>query len=258
MNFVDLAGSEKHQHLQCNDKDSEKRKIESSEIKKSLLALERVIISLNDQNFAHAPYRESKLTRILKDSLGSDSELVIIATISMSIEKFSETIQTLNFATNCRGIVARKKIHPENNRTSIFEKFISPEERKKCERPKEESDYNQFGGTKPKDILPKFLGRMNAHGHENREIYASYSHSEFHSFCAVSAQMPLNSNTNITPRRYNRRVSNILKGFAHANNWRIPSKTETKELSDETELTARQVKQYFYNHNHSCKKFKLN
>ncbi|CAN0216012.1 unnamed protein product, partial [Discosporangium mesarthrocarpum] len=70
---------------------------DAASINKSLTALGRVINSLLDgpSSLNHVPYRDSKLTRLLKDSLGGNSKTVLVATVSPSAVDATETLSTL-------------------------------------------------------------------------------------------------------------------------------------------------------------------
>lgn len=83
-NLVDLAGSER----QSKTKNTGDRFLEATKINLSLTALGKVISTLVEGNNSHIPYRDSKLTRILQDSLGGNSKTVMIATISPSAYNF--------------------------------------------------------------------------------------------------------------------------------------------------------------------------
>merc|ERR1719221_1408035 len=72
---------------------------ESATINQSLLTLGRVITSLV-QSSPHVPYRDSKLTRLLQDSLGGGSKTLIVATVSPARENIEETVSTLHYAVN--------------------------------------------------------------------------------------------------------------------------------------------------------------
>eukprot|EP00593_Proboscia_inermis_P006611 CAMPEP_0171323530 /NCGR_PEP_ID=MMETSP0816-20121228/115635_1 /TAXON_ID=420281 /ORGANISM="Proboscia inermis, Strain CCAP1064/1" /LENGTH=154 /DNA_ID=CAMNT_0011822265 /DNA_START=1556 /DNA_END=2021 /DNA_ORIENTATION=- len=80
-------------------------------INRSLLTLGRVIKMLKDTGGKSSspgiriPYRDSKLTRILKESLGGRCKTVVIATLSPSITTIDETLSTLNYAANAKGVV---------------------------------------------------------------------------------------------------------------------------------------------------------
>lgn len=108
IHFCDLAGSEKF------DQNFKYNKIHFNEmrnINKSLCTLANVINALTN-NSKFIPYRESKLTNILQNSLGGSSRTVIIATISPSIESYDETISTLQFAKR----VTKVKVMIEPNK----------------------------------------------------------------------------------------------------------------------------------------------
>ncbi|XP_043934142.1 kinesin-like protein KIF7 isoform X2 [Protopterus annectens] len=114
--FVDLAGSER---IVKTGNTGERLK-ESIQINSGLLALGNVISALGDpkRKSTHIPYRDSKITRILKDSLGGNAKTLMVACISPSSSDFDETLNTLNYASraqniknkvtvNCRGEVDR-------------------------------------------------------------------------------------------------------------------------------------------------------
>lgn len=114
LSFVDLAGSERNQG---SDKFSI-RMVEGANINKSLLALGRVINKLsqpnNSQKKEFISYRDSKLTRILKDSLGGNSRTVVVTCICSNIDQIDETIHSLNYATRIRKIKNNIKKPLEN------------------------------------------------------------------------------------------------------------------------------------------------
>lgn len=97
MNLVDLAGSE-------NISRSGSIVKEAGGINQSLLTLGRVINSLNEKKLLHIPYRESKLTHILQDSLGGNTKTTLIATISPAQVNLLETCSTLDYASKAKNI----------------------------------------------------------------------------------------------------------------------------------------------------------
>ncbi|XP_004250527.1 kinesin-like protein KIN-14R [Solanum lycopersicum] len=97
--LVDLAGSER---LAKTDVQGERLK-EAQNINRSLSALGDVISALANRS-SHIPYRNSKLTHLLQDSLGGDSKALMFVQISPSDKDLSETISSLNFATRVRGV----------------------------------------------------------------------------------------------------------------------------------------------------------
>ncbi|KAG7230520.1 hypothetical protein INR49_012233 [Caranx melampygus] len=86
---------------------------ESIQINSGLLALGNVIGALGDpkRKGSHIPYRDSKITRILKDSLGGNSKTLMIACISPSSSDFDESLNTLNYATRARNIQNRATVN---------------------------------------------------------------------------------------------------------------------------------------------------
>ncbi|XP_036700476.1 kinesin-like protein KIF7 isoform X2 [Balaenoptera musculus] len=114
--FVDLAGSER---VLKTGSTGERLK-ESIQINSSLLALGNVISALGDpqRRGSHIPYRDSKITRILKDSLGGNAKTVMIACVSPSSSDFDETLNTLNYASRAQNICNRATVNwrPEAER----------------------------------------------------------------------------------------------------------------------------------------------
>jgi len=110
LNLIDLAGSERTSNLNFNTETAGKKKkqYESSKINQSLLVLTNCIQILSKQSEKsvklHIPYRNSKLTRILKDTLGGNSRTLMIGNISSSLINFEETLNTLNYATQAKKI----------------------------------------------------------------------------------------------------------------------------------------------------------
>ncbi|KAJ1439387.1 P-loop containing nucleoside triphosphate hydrolase protein, partial [Ochromonadaceae sp. CCMP2298] len=99
LNLVDLAGSECVGRSGTNDD----RLREAGSINQSLLTLGRVIAALVDDH-PHIPYRDSKLTRLLQESLGGKGKACIIATLSPSQGVVEETMRTLDYAYRAKSI----------------------------------------------------------------------------------------------------------------------------------------------------------
>ena len=107
--LVDLAGSEKVGKTGASGQTLD----EAKGINKSLSTLGKVINALTDGKTKHVPYRESKLTRILSESLGGNSRTALIITCSPSVYNDMETISTLRFGTAARNIKNKPKINKE-------------------------------------------------------------------------------------------------------------------------------------------------
>lgn len=99
LSMIDLAGSERAASTQCKGM----RFKEGANINKSLLALGNCINKLADGS-KYVPYRDSKLTRILKDSLGGNCKTVMIANISPSSLTYDDTYNTLKYASRAKKI----------------------------------------------------------------------------------------------------------------------------------------------------------
>lgn len=117
--FVDLAGSERAKKTGAVGATLK----EGININKSLLVLGNVIAALSDEgkkgNFV--PYRDSKLTRILQDSLGGNSRTSMIACCSPAESNFDETLNTLNYASRARKIKNKPKVNRDPNSALIAE-----------------------------------------------------------------------------------------------------------------------------------------
>jgi hypothetical protein len=115
--FVDLAGSER---LKRTGATGERAK-EGISINCGLLALGNVISALGDKSkrALHIPYRDSKLTRLLQDSLGGNSQTVMIACVSPSDRDFMETLNTLRYANRARNIKNKIFINQDKSSKTI-------------------------------------------------------------------------------------------------------------------------------------------
>jgi kinesin family protein 15 len=106
--IIDLAGSERQDKTGANGE----RTREAGGINKSLMNLKRVITSII-KNQKQVPYRDSKLTHLLKDSLGGNSKTSIIAAISPFDKNKSETISTLIFAQDAKKVKNHALVNEE-------------------------------------------------------------------------------------------------------------------------------------------------
>ncbi|XP_072376972.1 kinesin-like protein KIF11 [Diabrotica undecimpunctata] len=120
INLVDLAGSENIAKSGCK----EIRAVELANINKSLLTLGRVIHALADKSNKHVPYRDSKLTRILQDSLGGHTKTAIIATVSPALNSHEETSSTLEYASRARDIKNTPIVNEKMTKNEVIEGLV--------------------------------------------------------------------------------------------------------------------------------------
>lgn len=124
LNLVDLAGSENINRSGAENM----RAQEAGLINKSLLTLGRVINALVEHS-SHIPYRGSKLTRLLQDSLGGKTKTCIIATISPARISMDETVSTLEYATRAKSIKNTPQVNQSLSKDSCIMEYIYEIER---------------------------------------------------------------------------------------------------------------------------------
>ena len=112
LNLVDLAGSEKWQTHQMS-RMSGKQVSEMTAINRSLSALGNCIRALSESGRSHIPFRDSKLTRLLADSLGGNTRTAFIVTLSPALEAADESRMSLQFASRAK----RVAVHASVNKT---------------------------------------------------------------------------------------------------------------------------------------------
>ena len=119
LHMVDLAGSERIKISGAKGKQLE----ESRRINKSLSALGNVINALTNNKLKHIPYRDSKLTRLLQNSLGGNCKTSMIAMISPYDGSYNESISTLNFAKRAKCIRIKASINEEMNQNALISQY---------------------------------------------------------------------------------------------------------------------------------------
>ncbi|MEW5303396.1 MAG: hypothetical protein WDW36_006094 [Sanguina aurantia] len=109
LHLVDLAGSERTK----KSRSSGQRFREAVTINQGLHALSNVVSALGDERrrCGHVPYRDSKLTRLLQDSLGGNSRTTLIACVSCADDSLEETLNTLKYAHRARNICNKPVAH---------------------------------------------------------------------------------------------------------------------------------------------------
>lgn len=120
LNLVDLAGSERVSVTGATGQRLE----ESKKINQSLSCLGNVIAALTDsKGRSHIPYRDSKLTRILEDSLGGNCKTTMIAMISPAFDGYSESLSTLKFATRAKKIKNTARVNEDLDERALLRKY---------------------------------------------------------------------------------------------------------------------------------------
>lgn len=123
LNFVDLAGSERVKKTGSTGITLK----EANYINKSLTFLEQVVVSLTDNNkkgkSEHVPYRQSKLTHLLKDSVGGNCRTIMIATIWPEEPYIFETLSTLNFAKRMMNVVNDASVNIQLDTHALLRKY---------------------------------------------------------------------------------------------------------------------------------------
>ncbi len=120
LNLVDLAGSERVRVTGATGRRLE----ETKRINQSLSALGNVIAALTDpRGRTHIPYRDSKLTRILEDSLGGNCKTTMMAMISPALEAFSESLSTLKFANRAKNIKNEAWVNEDLDQKALLRKY---------------------------------------------------------------------------------------------------------------------------------------
>ena len=148
LNLVDLAGSE------CVGRSGAKdaRAKEAGNINQSLLTLGRVISALVERT-PHVPYRDSKLTRLLQESLGGRAKTCIIATVAPSVQCLDETLSTLDYAQRAKRIKNKPVVNQRMTKRVLIREYNDEIERLKtelaCARTKDgvflpEDKYNEM------------------------------------------------------------------------------------------------------------------
>ncbi|KAL0485807.1 kinesin-II subunit KRP95 [Acrasis kona] len=120
LNLVDLAGSERVRYSGATGQRLE----ESKKINQSLSCLGNVIAALTDpRGRQHIPYRDSKLTRLLEDSLGGNCKTTMMAMISPALEAFSESLSTLKFAYRAKSIKNEAQVNEDLDHKMLLRKY---------------------------------------------------------------------------------------------------------------------------------------
>ena len=159
LNLVDLAGSERQSKTQATGD----RLKEATKINLSLSALGNVISALVDGKSGHIPYRDSKLTRLLQDSLGGNTKTVMIANLGPADYNFDETMSTLRYANRAKNIKNKPKIN-EDPKDAMLREFQEEIARLKAQLGEgggagwdPDASYGSFDGDGGDDFVEKVV-----------------------------------------------------------------------------------------------------
>eukprot|EP00873_Tetraselmis_striata_P024623 jgi/Tetstr1/444887/TSEL_032725.t1 len=136
LHLVDLAGSERVLKTGSTGKVLK----EATHINKSLTFLEQVIVALSEKNRDHVPYRSSKLTHVLKDSLGGNCKTLLIANIWGELAQLEETLSTCRFAQRMARVSNEATLNVKKDSVQLIKKY----EREINELKQELAMHNQF------------------------------------------------------------------------------------------------------------------
>ncbi|XP_059202112.1 kinesin-like protein KIF3A isoform X2 [Centropristis striata] len=183
LHLVDLAGSERQGKTGATGQ----RLKEATKINLSLSTLGNVISALVDGKSTHVPYRNSKLTRLLQDSLGGNSKTMMCANIGPADYNYDETISTLRYANRAKNIKNKARINedPKDALLRQFQKEIEELKKKLVEG--EEISGSEGSGSEEMDEGDDEGGEA---GEGRRRRRDSGSSSSINSEFACSSSVP--------------------------------------------------------------------
>ena len=154
LHLVDLAGSERQKKTEAKGL----RFTEAININLSLSALGNVINALtSNKKLKHIPYRDSKLTRILQDSLGGNSKTVMIANICSADYNYEETMSTLRFANRAKSIKNKPHINQDPKDKLLEEYKLQIEELKQRLANKQKNGDDVIDDEMEEQVIPKII-----------------------------------------------------------------------------------------------------
>uniref|UniRef100_A0A9J8CIP1 Kinesin-like protein n=1 Tax=Cyprinus carpio carpio TaxID=630221 RepID=A0A9J8CIP1_CYPCA len=162
LHLVDLAGSERQGKTGATGQ----RLKEATKINLSLSTLGNVISALVDGKSTHVPYRNSKLTRLLQDSLGGNSKTMMCANIGPADYNYDETISTLRYANRAKNIKNKARIN-EDPKDALLRQF--QKEIEELKKKLEEGTPCQFQLCWRKKVSPDKMVEMQAKIEEERK-----------------------------------------------------------------------------------------
>ncbi|XP_048335456.1 kinesin-like protein KIN-4A [Ziziphus jujuba] len=200
LHLVDLAGSERAKRTGSDGL----RLKEGIHINRGLLALGNVISALGDEKKRkeglHVPYRDSKLTRLLQDSLGGNSKTVMIACISPADINAEESLNTLKYANRARNIQNKPVVNRDliSNEMQLMRQQLKYLQAELCAR----------GGVSPSDEVQFLKERIACLEATNEDL--SRELHEYRSRCAIVEQFESDTQEGLVCFR---KVDGLKRGF---------------------------------------------
>lgn len=142
LSLVDLAGSERQSKTGATGE----RLKEATKINLSLSALGNVISALVDGRCKHIPYRDSKLTRLLQDSLGGNTKTLMVACLSPADNNYDESLSTLRYANRAKNIKNKPHIN-EDPKDALLREYQEEIKRLKAILARQMGPSTLSGGT---------------------------------------------------------------------------------------------------------------
>ncbi|XP_010082286.1 PREDICTED: kinesin-like protein KIF17, partial [Pterocles gutturalis] len=189
LNLVDLAGSERQSKTGATGE----RLKEATKINLSLSALGNVISALVDGRCKHIPYRDSKLTRLLQDSLGGNTKTLMVACLSPADNNYEESLSTLRYANRAKNIKNKPCIN-EDPKDALLREY--QEEIKKL-----------------KAILAKQMGANNLSALETRLLPAETAHLEAKPAPLLKAQTDVEAEKQLIREEYEERLAQLMASY---------------------------------------------
>lgn len=174
LHLVDLAGSER---LKKTDTIGDLRS-ESMYINKSLTYLEQVVVALASKGRSHTPYRQSKLTHLLKDSLGGNCKTLLIANVYGEQQHLEETISTLQFAARVRLVPNDATVNQDYDAEQLLKRYAMEINDLKRELAMHDSlssrsrvAYEPYSDAQRDELMSKLVGFLDASGDDAPEMH---------------------------------------------------------------------------------------
>ncbi|EAT45888.1 AAEL002877-PA, partial [Aedes aegypti] len=244
LNLVDLAGSERQSKTGATGD----RLKEATKINLSLSALGNVISALVDGKTKHVPYRDSKLTRLLQDSLGGNTKTLMIACISPADFNYDETLSTLRYASRAKNIANKPKINEDPKDTMLREyqeeiqrlkQMLAMEGKLPVDNGFSSSDVLDTAQKIAKQELVKDIEKIKSYYEGQMQELVAKRNAEKEQEAAVSAELVVKTPVD-KQEIYNRikQIKDALIGGERVNDIQLKEKRYRNKLASEKRLNA--------------------